>query len=87
MAGAQPQPKIEQLNTVLEEYADELARGEFLVVPPGQIRGAGRPRGEDECRGVCLDGRAISSPVRELIPPSHMPMGVGEASIPEVRKS
>jgi hypothetical protein len=47
MAGAQLQTKIEQLNTVLEEYADELGRGEFLVVTPAQIGVAGRPRGED----------------------------------------
>jgi hypothetical protein len=47
MAGAQLQTKREQRNTVLEEYADELARGEFLVVTPSQIRVAGRPRGEE----------------------------------------
>ena len=43
MSRAALQTKIEHLNTVLEEYADELARGEFLVVSPGQIRVAGRP--------------------------------------------
>jgi hypothetical protein len=32
------------LNTVLEDHADNLALGEFLVVTPGQIRIAGRPR-------------------------------------------
>ncbi len=47
LPGAQLQTKIEQLNTVLEEYAEELARGEFLVVTPGQIRVAGRPRGKE----------------------------------------
>jgi hypothetical protein len=36
--------KIDQLNTVLQEHADELERDEFLVVTPGQIRVAGRPR-------------------------------------------
>ncbi len=46
LLGAQLQAKREQLNTVLEEYADELARGEFLVVTPSQIRVAGRPRGK-----------------------------------------
>jgi hypothetical protein len=29
---------------VLEEYAEALERGEFLVVTPGQIRVAGHPR-------------------------------------------
>jgi hypothetical protein len=42
--GATLQTKIEHLNTVLEEHAEELERGEFLVVSPGQIRVAGRPR-------------------------------------------
>jgi predicted nuclease of predicted toxin-antitoxin system len=45
LPGAQLHTKIAQLNTVLDEYADELERGEFLVVTPGQIRVAGRPRG------------------------------------------
>lgn len=44
LPGATLQTKIDQLNTVLEKYADELARGEFLVVRPAQIRIAGRPR-------------------------------------------
>jgi predicted nuclease of predicted toxin-antitoxin system len=44
LPGAQLQTKIAQVNTVLDEYADELERGEFLVVTPGQIRVAGRPR-------------------------------------------
>ena len=44
LPGAGLQTKIEQLNTVLKEHADELDRGEFLVVTPGQIRVAGRPR-------------------------------------------
>jgi hypothetical protein len=29
---------------VLEEHADDLELGQFLVVTPGQIRVAGRPR-------------------------------------------
>jgi hypothetical protein len=29
-------------NTVLTEHTDDLKRGEFLVVTPGQIRVAGR---------------------------------------------
>jgi predicted nuclease of predicted toxin-antitoxin system len=37
------QAKIEQLTTVLTDYAEELKRGEFLVVTPGQIRIAGAP--------------------------------------------
>jgi predicted nuclease of predicted toxin-antitoxin system len=44
LPGVQLQVKIAQLNTVLDDYADELERGEFLVVTPGQIRVAGRPR-------------------------------------------
>ena len=44
LRGATLQTKIEHLNTVLEEHTDELERGEFLVVTPGRIRVAGRPR-------------------------------------------
>jgi predicted nuclease of predicted toxin-antitoxin system len=44
LPGADLQAKIDHLNTVLEEYAEELERGAFLVVTPGQIRVAGRPR-------------------------------------------
>jgi predicted nuclease of predicted toxin-antitoxin system len=44
LPGANLQAKIDHLNTVLEEHADELERGEFLVVTPGQIRVAGHPR-------------------------------------------
>ena len=44
LPAAQLQVKIEHLNTVLEAHAEELERGEFLVVSPGQIRVAGRPR-------------------------------------------
>ena len=44
LPGAQLQTKLAQLNTVLQEYAEALDRGEFLVVTPGQIRVAGSPR-------------------------------------------
>jgi predicted nuclease of predicted toxin-antitoxin system len=44
LPGAPLHTKIDRLNTVLEECAEELARGEFLVVTAGQIRVAGRPR-------------------------------------------
>jgi hypothetical protein len=44
LPGAQLQAKIDQLDTVLQEHAEALERGEFLVVTPGQIRVAGRPR-------------------------------------------
>ena len=44
LPGAKLQTKITQLTTVLDAYANELERGEFLVVTPGQIRVAGRPR-------------------------------------------
>jgi predicted nuclease of predicted toxin-antitoxin system len=43
LPGAPLQAKIEQLTTVLTDYAEELERGEFLVVTPGQIRIAGAP--------------------------------------------
>ncbi len=43
LPGATLQAKIEQLTTVLNEYAEELERGEFLVVTPGRIRIAGSP--------------------------------------------
>ncbi len=43
LPGAPLQAKIEQLTTVLTDYAAELKRGEFLVVTPGQIRIAGAP--------------------------------------------
>jgi len=38
------QTKIEHLDTVLNKHTEELTRGEFLVVTPGQIRVAGHPR-------------------------------------------
>jgi predicted nuclease of predicted toxin-antitoxin system len=41
LPGPTLQAKIEQLTTVLPEYAEELERGEFLVVTPGQICIAG----------------------------------------------
>jgi predicted nuclease of predicted toxin-antitoxin system len=44
LPGAKLQTKIEQLNTVLADHADDLNLGEFLVVTPGQIRIAGHPR-------------------------------------------
>ena len=43
LLGAPLSSKVERLTTVLEHHADELARGEFLVVTAGQIRVAGRP--------------------------------------------
>ncbi|MBV9482680.1 MAG: DUF5615 family PIN-like protein [Acidobacteria bacterium] len=43
LPGAQLQTKIEHLDQVLQEYADKLAAGEFVVVAPGNIRVAGRP--------------------------------------------
>ena len=44
LPGATLQTKIEHLDRVLNEHTEELERGEFLVVTPGQIRIAGRPR-------------------------------------------
>jgi predicted nuclease of predicted toxin-antitoxin system len=44
LPGAPLQSKIEQLNRVLNEHAEALTRGAFLVVTPGRIRVAGRPR-------------------------------------------
>jgi predicted nuclease of predicted toxin-antitoxin system len=42
LPGAQLQTKIEHLDQALEQHADELAAGEFVVVSPGNIRVAGR---------------------------------------------
>jgi predicted nuclease of predicted toxin-antitoxin system len=42
LPGADLQTKIDHLDTVLKDHANELAAGEFLVVAPGQIRVAGR---------------------------------------------
>ena len=44
LPGVNLHAKIDQLNIVLNEHTDDLERGEFLVVTPGQIRVAGRPR-------------------------------------------
>ena len=44
LPGAKLQTKIEHLDQALQEYADELSLGEFVVVTPGNIRVAGRPR-------------------------------------------
>jgi predicted nuclease of predicted toxin-antitoxin system len=44
LPGAGLQTKIDHLNTVLSEHTDDLEHGEFLVVTPGQIRIAVRPR-------------------------------------------
>jgi predicted nuclease of predicted toxin-antitoxin system len=43
LPGAQLQTKIEHLDQAVQEHADELAAGEFVVVAPGNIRVAGRP--------------------------------------------
>ena len=43
LPGAPLQTKIERLDAVLVDHADELSRGEFLVVNPNQIRVANRP--------------------------------------------
>jgi predicted nuclease of predicted toxin-antitoxin system len=44
LPGANLHAKIDLLNIVLNEHTDDLERGEFLVVTPGQIRVAGHPR-------------------------------------------
>jgi predicted nuclease of predicted toxin-antitoxin system len=43
LPGAKLQTKIEHLDQALENHADDLAGGEFVVVAPGNIRVAGRP--------------------------------------------
>jgi predicted nuclease of predicted toxin-antitoxin system len=43
LPGAQLQTKIDHLDRALDEYADDLAAGEFVVVAPGNTRVAGRP--------------------------------------------
>jgi predicted nuclease of predicted toxin-antitoxin system len=42
LPGAQLQTKVEHLDQALEDHADNLAAGEFVVVAPGNIRVAGR---------------------------------------------
>src|SRR5919109_5003727 len=44
LPGATLQTKIDHLNTVLTKHSDDLKRGAFLMVAPGQIHVAGRPR-------------------------------------------
>ena len=44
LPGASLQTKIEQLHQVLDEYAEALQAGALVVVGPGRIRVAGRPR-------------------------------------------
>ena len=44
LPGASLPTKIEQLNRTLNEYAEALQAGAFVVVSPGRIRVAGRPR-------------------------------------------
>jgi predicted nuclease of predicted toxin-antitoxin system len=46
LPGATLQTKIEQLTTALNEYSEELERGEFLVVTPSRFRIAGAPSRE-----------------------------------------
>lgn len=43
LPGAPLTMKIERLDSVLVDHADELTQGEFLVVNPNQIRVASRP--------------------------------------------
>ncbi|MBV9667311.1 MAG: DUF5615 family PIN-like protein [Nitrososphaeraceae archaeon] len=43
LPGAKLQTKIEHFDQALQEHADELAAGEFVVVTPRNIRVAGRP--------------------------------------------
>jgi predicted nuclease of predicted toxin-antitoxin system len=42
LPGESLQTKIDHLDRVLQEHADDLAAGEFVVVAPGNIRVAGR---------------------------------------------
>jgi predicted nuclease of predicted toxin-antitoxin system len=44
LPGTPLQTKIEHLAIVLEKHADELVRGEFLVVSPSHVRVARRPQ-------------------------------------------
>ena len=43
LPGASLQTKIEHLDAVLDDHADELAHGKFIVVAPGQVRVATGP--------------------------------------------
>jgi predicted nuclease of predicted toxin-antitoxin system len=42
LPGAQLQTKVEHMDQALQQHAEELAAGEFVVVAPGNIRVAGR---------------------------------------------
>jgi predicted nuclease of predicted toxin-antitoxin system len=44
LPGAPLETKIERLDAALEKHTAALARGEFLVVSPSQVRVAGRPQ-------------------------------------------
>jgi predicted nuclease of predicted toxin-antitoxin system len=44
LPGASLQTKVERLSTVLKEYEEALAAGEFIVVTPGHVRIAAPPR-------------------------------------------
>ena len=44
LPGTQLQTKIEHLDQALQVHSDEMAAGEFVVVAPGSIRVASRPR-------------------------------------------
>jgi hypothetical protein len=44
LPGASLETKIEHLDQALQEHANALPAGEFVVVAPGNIRAAGRPR-------------------------------------------
>ena len=44
LPGADLKTKVDHLNSALTDHADALADREFLVVTPGHIRIAGRPR-------------------------------------------
>jgi predicted nuclease of predicted toxin-antitoxin system len=43
LPGAQLQTKIEHLDKALQDHADDLAAGEFVIAAAGHIRVAGRP--------------------------------------------
>jgi predicted nuclease of predicted toxin-antitoxin system len=52
LPGESLQTKIDHLDQALQDHADKLAAGEFVVVAPGNIRVAGRPGSYIACAGT-----------------------------------
>jgi len=66
LPGAPLTMKIERLDSVLVDHADELTQGEFLVVNPNQIRVAGRSQRLTPTLGVCPRPDRPAASVRDF---------------------